>query len=59
MEQNSFKKGIVDGLPICVGYFAVSFAFGIFAVGQGLTWLEAVLISVTNLTDNSGRRHLR
>ncbi|MBR3594125.1 MAG: AzlC family ABC transporter permease [Clostridia bacterium] len=50
MEQNSFKKGIVDGLPICVGYFAVSFAFGIFAVGQGLTWLEAVLISVTNLT---------
>lgn len=50
MEQNSFKKGIIDGLPICVGYFAVSFAFGIFAVAQGLSWLEAVLISATNLT---------
>ena len=50
MEQNSFKKGIVDGLPICIGYFAVSFAFGIFAVSNGLTWLEAVLISMTNLT---------
>ncbi len=50
MEQNSFKKGIIDGLPICVGYFAVSFAFGIFAVAEGLSWLEAVLISATNLT---------
>lgn len=50
MEQNSFKKGIIDGLPICIGYFAVSFAFGIFAVAQGLSWLEAVLISATNLT---------
>ena len=50
MEQNSFKKGIIDGLPNCVGYFAVSFAFGIFAVAQGLSWLEAVLISATNLT---------
>ena len=50
MEQNSFKKGILDGLPICVGYFAVSFAFGISAVAAGLTWLEAVLISMTNLT---------
>ncbi len=50
MERNSFKKGIVDGLPICIGYFAVSFAFGIFAVGKGLSPLEAILISMTNLT---------
>ena len=50
MEQNSFKKGIVDGLPICVGYFSVSFAFGIFAVASGLTILQATLISLTNLT---------
>ncbi len=49
-EINSFKKGIVDGLPICLGYFSVSFAFGIFAVGSGLRILEALLISITNLT---------
>ena len=49
-EQNSFLKGIKDGLPICIGYFAVSFAFGISAVGMGLSWLEALLISTTNLT---------
>lgn len=50
MENNNFKRGIIDGIPICVGYFAVSFAFGIFAVGAGLSVLEAFLISVTNLT---------
>ncbi|MBR5586430.1 MAG: AzlC family ABC transporter permease [Clostridia bacterium] len=49
-ENNSFLKGIKDGLPICIGYFAVSFAFGISAVGMGLSWVEALLISLTNLT---------
>ncbi|MBE6701404.1 MAG: AzlC family ABC transporter permease [Ruminococcaceae bacterium] len=49
-EINSFKKGITDGLPICIGYFSVSFAFGIFAVQNGLSVLEAFLISLTNLT---------
>ena len=49
-EQNNLKKGIIDGFPICVGYLSVSFAFGIFAVGNGLSVLEAVLISMTNLT---------
>lgn len=46
----TFRKGIVDGLPICFGYLSVSFAFGIFAVGAGLSVLEAVLISMTNVT---------
>ena len=50
MKENSFSKGIVDGLPICFGYFAVSFAFGISAVASGLSWLEATLVSMTNLT---------
>ncbi len=49
-EINSFKKGVKDGLPICVGYFSVSFAFGIFAVENGLSVLQAVLISLLNLT---------
>ena len=50
MKENSFTKGIVDGLPICFGYLAVAFAFGISAVGGGITPLEATLISMTNLT---------
>lgn len=50
MGISLFKKGIVHGLPICFGYFSVAFAFGIFSVGNRLTPLEAVLISMTNLT---------
>ncbi len=49
-ENNMFFKGIKDGIPICIGYFAVSFAFGITAVGVGLSWIEALIISMTNLT---------
>ena len=49
-QLNSFKKGIKAGLPICIGYFPVSFAFGIFSVENGLSVLQAVLISLTNLT---------
>ena len=28
-ERGWFARGLRDGLPICLGYFAVSFAFGI------------------------------
>ncbi len=45
-----FKKGLVDGLPICLGYLSVSFAFGIFAVGNGLTPWETLMISMTCVT---------
>ena len=46
----TFTRGLRDGIPICLGYYAVSIAFGLLAVSQGLTALEAVLISATNLT---------
>ncbi len=49
-EQNSFLKGIKDGVPICLGYLSISFAFGIFACGSGFSIIEAVLMSMTNLT---------
>ncbi len=49
-EINKFTKGITDGIPICLGYFAVAFAFGIFSVGKGLLVSEALLISMTNVT---------
>lgn len=50
MRSESFKKGIRDGIPIGLGYFAVSFTFGMMAVSGGLSVWQAVLISLTNLT---------
>ncbi|MCR5294355.1 MAG: AzlC family ABC transporter permease [Lachnospiraceae bacterium] len=45
-----FRAGMKNGLPICLGYFAVSFAFGIQAAQIGLSPWQAGLISVTNVT---------
>jgi predicted branched-subunit amino acid permease len=45
-----YFDGLRDGLPIGLGYLSVSFGFGITAVGEGLRFLEALLISMTNLT---------
>ncbi len=50
MKKDYFKKGMKDGIPIGLGYFAVSFTFGIAAISSGLTIWNAVLISLTNLT---------
>ena len=38
------------GIPICLGYLSVSFAFGIFAVDSGLTLWQTLLISMTCVT---------
>ena len=48
--NNSFLRGLRDGLPICFGYFPVGFAFGIFAVSSGIPIFETLLISMTNTT---------
>lgn len=45
-----FLKGLKHGVPICLGYFSVSFGFGIMAVSLGLDILPTVIISMTNLT---------
>lgn len=50
MKSESFKRGLKDGVPIGLGYFAVSFTFGMMAVSGGLSIWQAVLISLTNLT---------
>lgn len=39
-----------DGIPIGLGYFAVSFTFGIAAVSAGIPTFGAALISLTNVT---------
>ena len=43
-------KGLKDGLPIGLGYFGVSIAFGVAAVKAGVPLFAAVAISLTNLT---------
>ncbi|MBQ1311869.1 MAG: AzlC family ABC transporter permease [Blautia sp.] len=49
-RKQEFRSGLKDGIPIALGYFAVSFTFGIKAVDGGLSIWQAVLISLTNLT---------
>lgn len=50
MKRNEFFNGIKDGLPICLGYFSVSMAFGIAAVKGGIPSWAAILTSLTNVT---------
>lgn len=48
--MDELKQGMRDGIPIALGYVSVSFTFGLMAVSVGMTWWQALLISVTNLT---------
>ena len=43
-------KGLKDGIPIALGYIAVSFTFGIIAKQSGFNPFEAVFMSITNVT---------
>lgn len=45
-----FRKGMLHGLPIMLGYLSVSFGFGILAVTNGISVFPAAMISATNLT---------
>lgn len=46
----TFRKGLRDGIPICLGYLSVSFTFGMMVVQHNYPGWMAVLISMTNLT---------
>ena len=50
IRKKDVVSGLKDGLPIALGYFAVSFSFGILAIKGRLSVLEATLMSFTNLT---------
>ena len=50
MRWNEYRNGVSRGLPVGMGYFSVSFGFGAMAVSQGLSTMDATLISLTNLT---------
>ena len=49
-KWNEYRNGVSRGLPVGMGYFSVSFGFGAMAVSQGLSTMDATLISLTNLT---------
>lgn len=49
-RKKHFAAGIQDGIPICLGYLAVSFTFGIMAKKVGVSIFDTVLISITNVT---------
>ena len=50
MRTKEFLAGMKAGMPVCVGYFSVSFGFGAMAIAQGLSVWQAILISASNLT---------
>lgn len=43
MNYKWYKKGLRDGIPIALGYFAVSFTLGIVAKNAGLSVFQAIL----------------
>lgn len=45
-----YKRGLRHGLPIALGYLSVAFAFGIQATSLGLKPVQAVMISIFNVT---------
>ena len=50
MNLKDFTAGARAAVPVCIGYFSVSFGFGAMAISQGLSVLNAILISATNVT---------
>ena len=49
-KLKDFFDGLRDGIPICLGYIAVSFAFGIEASKIGMTTFQAAMTSLLNVT---------
>lgn len=50
MKTKDYQNGLRDGVAVALGYFAVSFTFGMASAADGLSILQAVLISLTNVT---------
>lgn len=47
LSTYTFVRGMRDGIPICLGYFAVSFALGIAGRGVGMNAVQAFVMSLT------------
>ncbi len=52
MSDNSenYRRGVIDGISVAVGYFAVSFTLGINASNAGIKWYQSALMSALNYT---------
>lgn len=50
--KGGWKRAVKTGLPIGLGYWAVSFAFGLSAAQNGISPLTAALISLTSLSSS-------
>ncbi|MCM1158005.1 MAG: AzlC family ABC transporter permease [Bacteroidales bacterium] len=50
MNIETYKRGLRNGIPVALGYLAVSFTFGMASAESGLSLWQAVLISLTNVT---------
>ena len=48
--MDDFLYGMKKGIPIALGYLAVSFSFGVICIGSGITPLMSIIISLTNIT---------
>ena len=49
-HKKNFLSGMHDGIPIALGYFAVSFTLGRACRNIGLSAVESTVMSLTNLT---------
>ena len=49
MKRKEYWLGVRDSLPVGIGYFAVSFGFGVAAV-KAVSVVQATVMSLTNLT---------
>lgn len=50
--MNDFLKGMKKSIPIFLGYFAVSFSFGVFCNINKIAPITAIVMSLTNLTSS-------
>lgn len=46
----NYKRGLIDGISVALGYFAVSFTLGISASNIGIKWYQSALMSALNYT---------
>ena len=47
---SNYIKGLKDGIGVALGYFAVSFSFGLLCLASGLTVLQSTIFSGLTLT---------
>lgn len=52
-EDNTFRRGFFDALPICFGYLAVGFTVAVAAIAGGHPLWSPILLSLTHLSGTS------